>query len=360
MLGSVLLKSIRDLRRGFAWWALGLVGYAALIVSVYPTVRDNPELDELVESYPEALKAFIAFGGQFDFTSAAGYLGSELFSFMMPAIFLVASVGNGPARSRARRSAARSTSSRCRSRGPDRPREAGSDVRGDGRPRSRPVARPVVGARAFSMDVSVGHLAAATALLAVLAIAYGAIAFMLAGATGRKGLAVGVTVALAVAAYLVNSLAALVDALEPFQKVTPFYHYAASDPGLHQGPDLRHDLPARTGSHVGGGRAPLRAEGRRIVVVVTPLQPASGEHADVHRAPAGARRTRKGRSPATFREPSCCPRAAADDARAHESRPDVVGRSPRPPRRAATAGRRGRSARAPSRSRGRPSGRRAR
>jgi len=42
----------------------------------------------------------------------------------------------------------------------------------------------------------------------VLAVAYGAIAFMLAAGTGRKTLAVGLTVALAVSAYLVNSLAA--------------------------------------------------------------------------------------------------------------------------------------------------------
>jgi ABC-2 type transport system permease protein len=232
----VLLKSVRDLRRGFAWWTLGLVGYAALIVSVYPTVRDNPELDELVESYPEALKAFIAFGGQFDFTSAAGYLGSELFSFMMPAIFLVASVGNGAGSIAGEEE--RGTLDLLLSVPLSRARIALEKL---GAMCLEMVGLGAVlwlalwiGARAFSMDVSAGHLV-------VLAIAYGAIAFMLAGATGRKGLAVGVTVALAVAAYLVNSLAALVDALEPFQKVTPFYHYAASDP-LHQGLDVWHTL----------------------------------------------------------------------------------------------------------------------
>ena len=83
MLGSVFAKSLRDLRRSFVGWSLGLAGYVALIVAVYPTIRDNPDLNKLVESYPEALKAFIAFGGQADFTSAAGYLGSELFSFMI-------------------------------------------------------------------------------------------------------------------------------------------------------------------------------------------------------------------------------------------------------------------------------------
>lgn len=243
MLRNVFSKSLRDLRRSFLWWTLGLAGYVALIASVYPTIRDNRDLDRLVESYPEALKAFIAFGGQFDITSAAGYLGSELFSFMMPALFLVASVGHGAGTL------------------------GGEEERGTldlllATPLSRrrialeKLAAMCVelaglgvvlwlalwlGASAFTMEISGAHLASATAVLVVLAIAYGAIAFMLAAATGRKALAIGLTVAVAVGAYLVNSLAPLVDALEPFQKATPFYHYVAGDP-LHRGLDPWHTL----------------------------------------------------------------------------------------------------------------------
>jgi putative exporter of polyketide antibiotics len=44
-----------------------------------------------------------------------------------------------------------------------------------------------------------------------------------------------------VSAYLVNSLAALVDALEPFRKLSPFYHYVAGDP-LRRGLDPWHTL----------------------------------------------------------------------------------------------------------------------
>jgi len=72
MLRSVFLKSLRDIRRGFAWWSVGLAGLVALMVAVYPSVRDNPGLNKLVEDYPEALKAFIAFGGELDYTSGAG------------------------------------------------------------------------------------------------------------------------------------------------------------------------------------------------------------------------------------------------------------------------------------------------
>ena len=235
MLRNVFAKSLRDLRRSFAWWAVGLAGYVALIASVYPTVRDNPDLNELVENYPEALKAFVAFGGQFDFTSAAGYLGSELFSFMMPALFLVASVGNGAGSIAGEEE--RGTLDLLLSAPLSRTRIALEKV---GAMCAELAGLGLVlwlalwiGARIFSMEISGAHLAAATAALVVLALAYGAIAFLLAAATGRRTLAIGGTVALAVAAYLVNGLASLVDALEPLQKVTPFYHYAAADPLRH-------------------------------------------------------------------------------------------------------------------------------
>ena len=65
------------------------------MVAVYPTVRDSPSLDKFVAQSPEALKAFIGFGGAIDYTSAAGYLGGELFSFMVPLLLLLAAIGAG-------------------------------------------------------------------------------------------------------------------------------------------------------------------------------------------------------------------------------------------------------------------------
>src|SRR5690606_36810345 len=81
MLRSVLAASLRQVRRSFAWWSLGLAALVALLAAVYPSVRESPELDELVERYPDALKGFFSFGGELDFLSPAGFLGSELFSF---------------------------------------------------------------------------------------------------------------------------------------------------------------------------------------------------------------------------------------------------------------------------------------
>lgn len=235
MLRNTFLKTLRDTRRALVWWSLGLIGTAALMIAVYPTVRDNPDLNKMVQDYPEALKAFIAFGGDLDYVSGAGYLGSELFSFMVPLLLLVAAIGAG-----------------ARAIGGEEERGTLDLLLANPISRRRLVVDKLaalaievailalmlwlsllVGVEIVGMNVSAAHLAGATASAALLAFAFGAIALLLGAATGRRAVAIGVAGAGAVAAYLVNSLAALVDFLEPAKQVSPFYHYVASDPLRH-------------------------------------------------------------------------------------------------------------------------------
>ena len=195
----------------------------------------------MLEDYPDALKALVASGGDLDYASGAGYLGSELFSFMVPLLLLIAAIGAG----------ARAT--------------AGEEERGtldlllaNPLSRRRLVAEKfgalageiallaivlwlslLVGVEIVAMDVSAPSLAAATTSAALLGLALGAFALLVGAASGRRGVAIGVAAATAVAAYLVNSLAALVDFLEPVKQSSPFYHYVASDP-LREGLALEH------------------------------------------------------------------------------------------------------------------------
>jgi ABC-2 type transport system permease protein len=263
MLGSVVLKTLRDLRRGFAYWSLGLVALVALHIGVYPSVRDNPALNELAESYPEAIKGFIGFGGELDWVSGPGYLGAELYSFVAPLLLLIVAVGAG---SRAL---------------------AGEEEQGTlelllSLPVSRVrvaleklaalVAEVVglglvllvslwIGVAAIDMGVSLAHLVSATLSAVLLAVGFGAIALAAGAATGRRSLAIAVSSAGAVAAYVVNSLAPLVGELEALQKVSPFYFYSASDP-LRHGLDAVYVL-ALLGIVVVAGIAALVAADRR-------------------------------------------------------------------------------------------------
>lgn len=243
MLRSVATKTLYDMRRSLAWWSLGLAGIVALMVSVFPAVRDMPSLNRLIEQYPEAIKGFVSFGGQVDYTTGAGYLGSELFAIWVPLLLLIAAIGAG----------ARAT--------------AGEEELGTlDLLLANPISRRrlvveklaaliaevallgfvlwcalVVGAALVTMHVSAAHLAAAVASAMLLAVGFGAIALLVGAFTGRRASAIGISTAAAVAAYLVNSLAPLVHALGTVRKASPFYHYAASDP-------LRHGLAL---SHLG-------------------------------------------------------------------------------------------------------------
>lgn len=232
MLRDVLGKTLRDARRALAWWSLGLAALAATMTAAYPSVRDNPDLNKLVEDYPEALRAFLGIGEGLDYTSAVGYLNSELFSFMVPLLLIIAAVGAG----------ARATAAE---------EEQGTLDLLLANPVSR--ARVLVeklaalcvelvllaavllcsllaGVAAVGMHVSTWHVAAATVDAAVLALVFGSLALLAGAATGRRSTAAGLGAAAAVAAYLLNSLAQLVGFLEPLRPASPFYHYAASEP----------------------------------------------------------------------------------------------------------------------------------
>ena len=89
------------------------------------------------------------------------------------------------------------------------------------------------------MDLDPANLAAANVSAVLFGFFMGAFGLMVGAATGSRGLAIGLGIALGVASYLVNSLAPLVEALEPLQRLSPFYYYYESDP-LRNGLDPVH------------------------------------------------------------------------------------------------------------------------
>lgn len=258
-------RTLRNGVRAVAWWSVGIVSLVSLQVAVYPSIRGNPAMKRLTEDYPEALKAFVAFGGGFDYTTPAGYLGSELFSFVLPLLLMIAAIGAG----------ARAVAG---------DEEAGTLELVLANPVSRTrlvldrfaalVAEVaiigvvlwtalVVACASASMHIRAGRLAAAVVDAALLAVLYGAVALLGGAATGRRAVAIAAAVAAGVAGYIVNALAALVEGLEPAQKASPFYHYAAGDP-LRQGLSPGHTALLLTAAAVVAAAAPYAFSRRDV------------------------------------------------------------------------------------------------
>lgn len=240
MLSNVFLKTLRDQRRALLWWGLGLIGIALYLALFYPSIRNLPELNKMLEAVPPALLKTLV-GNITDFTSPVGYLNSEWFFLIAPTLFLIITIGFGSSAI------------------------AGEEERGTADlllsnplPRWRVVVEKfaalviytaalafvfgwlalAIGAVAVDMDISLGRMAEATLSVVLLGLTFGALALAIGCASGNRGSSMGAAGAIAVAAYFLNSLAPIVEVLEPYRKLSPFYYYIGADPlrnGLNPG-----------------------------------------------------------------------------------------------------------------------------
>jgi ABC-2 type transport system permease protein len=88
----------------------------------------------------------------------------------------------------------------------------------------------IVGVAAGGGGISLAHITALAVQLAFFGFATGAVAIALGAGTGRKSLATGVAAGVAIAGWLINSLAPLVDAISWLKYLAPYYYYAGHDP----------------------------------------------------------------------------------------------------------------------------------
>ena len=86
---------------------------------------------------------------------------------------------------------------------------------------------------------SLGRVAAALVSVWLLGAVIGAVALLVGALTGNRTLAIGTGLTVAVVGFFVNALAPLTDVLEPWQPLSPHYHYLGYDP-LTRGLDFGH------------------------------------------------------------------------------------------------------------------------
>ena len=87
MLRSIFLKTLRDERKSFMWWGIGISSLIILTVLLYPSFAESPAIDEVFQEMPEAIsKLFV--GEVSELTSPEGYLNSQLFVLLIPLILL--------------------------------------------------------------------------------------------------------------------------------------------------------------------------------------------------------------------------------------------------------------------------------
>lgn len=242
MIWTLTLKTWRDHWKGTLSWAIGTLAITVIELFVYPTVKKSAAaMPQLLESMPEAFKSIFRMT---DYMSGPGFLGAELFSMVIPLIFIAVGANAG-----ARVTAEEETTGTA-------------DLL-----LALPISRTKI---ILTKTIACLALVAALAILLTITLiigvgvvdlvtpTYGLIAGgvqaaligalftgvgLLVGAlTGRRGMALGVSIALAIATWILYSLAPLVDWLEHWLWINPFQWAIGNDPlrnGIDSGYALR-------------------------------------------------------------------------------------------------------------------------
>jgi ABC-2 type transport system permease protein len=91
---SLLMSELRLRWVSVVTWTVAVALLVLLIVGIYPTVKDNPDLNSIYEGMPASAQALL--GGS-DLTSPVGYLNTQMFAFFLPAVLLVFGISRGAA-----------------------------------------------------------------------------------------------------------------------------------------------------------------------------------------------------------------------------------------------------------------------
>ena len=238
MLRSAFTKGLRDQARPLLMWAIGVAFYVALLMAIYPSIRGSAKsLQGYISNLPAAVKA--AFLGSGDFSSPAGYVNTELLSWLAPIVLIAFAIAV----------AGRSL--------------AGEEESGTlslllantvGRRRlvlqkyaAMLVVLAVLGAafglslviatRIAGTPVGADQLAEAFVRLTLLGLAIGSVTFAVGGATGRRQTGIAAGAAVGVAMYLLNTLAVMNETIRPLRYISLF-HYAGGASPLGRGLDV--------------------------------------------------------------------------------------------------------------------------
>lgn len=217
----LLRKTLRDNARGIAGWTLGIVALVAVQLSVFPSVSDTTsKIVDFAEASPEVFRKIFRLE---DYGSAVGYLSTELFSASLPLIFIAVGVTWG----------ARVAT--------DELEQGTSDVL-----YSLPLSRAhvmwvrlaamigvlvflgvivtlslAIGGPIVDMSIAISRLAAASVSIALAGLIFGSLAAFVGAASGRRSVALGIGLTVAIACFVVYSLAPIVEVMDDVNPYNP-------------------------------------------------------------------------------------------------------------------------------------------
>ena len=225
---TIFTRLLADRRRGALWWALGMVFGVALLVGLWPSVKDSGgDLQKMVDDLPTSVRALIGSQAGISIDSAAGYLQARLVATTLPILLVVYAIGlgastiGGAEEDGTLQLTAVAPVSRRRI---VVQRMAGSSVLLLLISAVGLVTTLGLGA-AVGLDdeVTLGRMTIAVVAVTELGLLHLVIAAAVGAATGRRGSALSTASAIAVGTYILYAVASSAKAVEPLRVVSPWW-----------------------------------------------------------------------------------------------------------------------------------------
>ena len=234
-LRSIFARALREERRALVGWTIGVVTFCLVMLSIFPSIHGNVDFAKLLDAYPEALRKMFQVE---NYTTGPGYLRAEVFSFVAPLLLTLFAVLWGS--DLAAGEEERRTIDLLLANPVSRRRFVtekwlalilGTVILAVALEFALGVIGPL-----FTLHVAWSRLTAEVLASWLFAVAFGTLALSIGAATGRRGLARGVTTTLALASYLLSTLSNLVSWLRPVRNLSLWQHTMGVDPlgtGFH-------------------------------------------------------------------------------------------------------------------------------
>lgn len=265
MLRSVWVKVLHDQWRLLLGISVLAGSLAGMYLAFYPSIGMAKEMQTLLDSLPPALMALFASQG-LDLSTPEGFLNMELFSFLGPIFVMIyaATVGGGATAGEEERGTLDLLLANPIARWRVVVEKAAAMTIGLAILSAAMLLGVVLVSVVMQIDIDAGKVAAALASNGLLGLSLGGVALLIGALTGRRMLAVGGTMTVAVASFFVNGLAPLVDWLAGLRPWSLFYHFIGYDP-LNNGLDPLHAGVLLAVAVVGATAAALAFEQRDLV-----------------------------------------------------------------------------------------------
>ncbi|WGY04522.1 ABC transporter permease subunit [Nocardioides sp. QY071] len=232
---TICRKALWDQRRTLPAWASGIVLSVVLEAAMWPSISSMSSLDSYLTDFPEALKDMFSID---QMSTGTGFLNAELFSLMLPLLFVIFGILRG-ARALAGEEEAGTLDLLLVT-----PLSTTRLLLGEALALTVAITvlgvatlgGTLAGSALFDLGIPVRSAAAGASACTLLGLVHGVLALTAGAVLGRRGPAIGVATAAALAAYVLYVGGLFVDRLSDVRGISPFHQ------ALHAGP-LATDFP---------------------------------------------------------------------------------------------------------------------